>query len=397
MTDMTRCLRRVWSGLLALGLAALVHAQTSAPAGSPAQPVRPIGVVTRIDTAAKRLTLKTDAGHELAVELQATTTFVRVPPGEKDLKNATKIAISDVGVGDRILVRGKIAEDQKSIPATAVIVMTKADITKKQAADRAEWQRRGVSGTITALNPSSREVTISTRTPEGRKPLTLMLATNAELRRYAPDSVKFSDARPSTIDALKIGDEVRALGNKSEESARYTAEELVSGTFRNIAGLVLTVSPTENAVRITDLGTKKTLLVEINADSTLRRLSPMVAQMMALRLRGGGMGSSRPGGPNEPGPASVVSAAGFGPGGGMRGQSGPADMQQILERMPAVALSELKAGDAIIVASTVGTDPGKVTAITLLAGVEPLLTAAPDGGQQMNLGTWNFEMNMNIP
>jgi hypothetical protein len=366
-------------------------------------------VVTTIDAVAKRLALKTDAGPELTVELQATTTFVRVPPGEKDLKNATKIALSDVGVGDRILVRGKIADDQKSIPATAVIVMTKADITKKQAADRAEWQRRGVSGTITALNPSSREVTISTRTPEGRKPLTVTLQTNAELRRYAPDSVKFSDARPSTFDALKIGDEVRALGNKSEDNARYIAEELVSGTFRNIAGLVLTVSPTENVVRITDLGTKKPLLVEINGDSSLRRLPPMVAQMMALRLRGGGMGSSRPGGPNGPGPAAVVSAsgpgargpnggaAGFGPGGGMRGQNGPTDMQQILERMPAVALSDLKAGDAIIVASTVGVDPAKVMAITLIAGVEPLLTAAPDGGQQMNLGTWNFEMNMNIP
>jgi hypothetical protein len=81
----------------------------------------------------------------------------------------------------------------------------------------------------------------------------------------------------------------------------------------------------------------------------------------------------------------------------MRGTGGPTDISQMLERMPPVGLADLKRGDAIIVASTIGVDPMQVTAITVLAGVEPLLTAAPGGGQQMNLGPWNFEMNMNLP
>lgn len=408
------CCVRGW--LLTLALAAAGHAQTAAPSGS--QTVRPIGAVTSMDVAAHRITLKTDAGPELAVLLQDATTFLRVPPGEKDLKNSTRIALADVGVGDRILVRGKLSDDHKSIQATAVIVMTKADIAKKHEADRAEWQRRGVSGTITALNVAAKQITISTRTPEGRKPLTLALAVNAELRRYAPDSVRFSDAKISAIDALKVGDEVRALGNKSEDGSRYTAEELVSGSFRNIAGIVMTASATENTIKITDLESKKPLVVRVNADSSLRRLPPMIAQMMALRLRGGGMGSggqvSPAGtGPERGGPGGGVVPArgparpdrmpagggpGDGPPGGMRRPGGGAqDISQLLERMPVLTLADLKSGDAIIVASTVGADPGQVTAITLLAGVEPLLTAAPGGGQQVNFGTWNFEMNMNMP
>jgi hypothetical protein len=77
----------------------------------------------------------------------------------------------------------------------------------------------------------------------------------------------------------------------------------------------------------------------------------------------------------------------------MRSRGG--DMQQMLEHMPAIKLEDLKAGDAIIVSSTEGTDPGQVTAITLVAGVEPILTAAPGGSQRARmLGSWNLDMDM---
>lgn len=71
------------------------------------------------------------------------------------------------------------------------------------------------------------------------------------------------------------------------------------------------------------------------------------------------------------------------------------DMQQMLERMPVLTLAELKAGDALIIASTAGNDAGQVTAITLLAGVEPILTATPAGNRQVLMGSWNLDMNPN--
>lgn len=405
---------------VALSVVAIGQAQTSAPAGETSQAVRPLGVVMAIDATRKQITLKTDAGPQLTIIFEDATAFLRVLPGEKGLKNATKIAFGDVAVGDRVLARGRLADDQKSIAAASVIVMSKVDIAKKQEADRAEWRRRGVGGVIKAINAEAKEVTITTPSREGTKSLAIELR-NSVLRRYAPDSVKFSDAKPSTFAELKLGDQVRALGNKSQDGARFSAEQLVSGSFRNIAGTVISVDPGEKTIKIRDLAAKKPLLVRINADSNLRKLPPFVAQMLALRMAGGGPGGAPGGGGPGRGPeggpdlrsgrgegpaqdrpqrglAGRGAPAAGGPGGsaGMPGRQGAPDMQQMLDRMPAVTLDDLKPGDAIMVASTVGADPGEVTAITLLAGVEPLLTAAPGGGQQMTLGSWNLDLNMNM-
>ena len=60
-----------------------------------------------------------------------------------------------------------------------------------------------------------------------------------------------------------------------------------------------------------------------------------------------------------------------------------------LEQMPALAFAELKRGEAVIILSTAGADPSHVTAIVLVAGVEPLLSSAPADQPQIG-GVWNF-------
>ena len=65
------------------------------------------------------------------------------------------------------------------------------------------------------------------------------------------------------------------------------------------------------------------------------------------------------------------------------------DVAQMLERLPAMTITELKPGDAIMVSTTQGSDDGRVTAITLLAGVEPLLTASPAATRDIMSG-WNL-------
>ena len=59
----------------------------------------------------------------------------------------------------------------------------------------------------------------------------------------------------------------------------------------------------------------------------------------------------------------------------------------MISRAPAIKLSDLQKGDAIILVSTQGTS--EVTAITLLAGVEPLLQASAST-QSMLLSGWNM-------
>ena len=128
-------------------------AQTTTPATPAQQPGDPgitangaMGEVKVIDAAGRQLIVRTDAGSLVTVSLSDKTIYMRVAPGEKTLTNAAKIAFTDVGEGDRVWARGKVADDHKSVPAAALIVMNKADIAKKQEAERAEWKRRGFWG-----------------------------------------------------------------------------------------------------------------------------------------------------------------------------------------------------------------------------------------------------------
>lgn len=73
------------------------------------------------------------------------------------------------------------------------------------------------------------------------------------------------------------------------------------------------------------------------------------------------------------------------------GARGNFDLHDTLEKLPPVQISELKAGDALIVTSTREANSSKVTAITLVAGVEPILASAPRSAGQVNLGAWSFD------
>ena len=65
-------------------------------------------------------------------------------------------------------------------------------------------------------------------------------------------------------------------------------------------------------------------------------------------------------------------------------------MQQMLSRVPAASFAELQKGDAVMIVSTEGAGSSGVTAITLVAGVEPILQASPNG-PAMILPPWSLD------
>ncbi len=364
-----------------------------AQAGDPAiTPNGAIGEVKVIDSPAKQLIIKTDAGSLVTVALGDKTVFMRLAPGEKTLTNAAKITFTEVGEGDRVWARGKVADDHKSVPATALIVMNKVDIAKKQEEERAEWKKRGVLGIITALKPETKEITISSRSMAGQQALIVPVSDKVEMRRYAPDSIKFADAKAAKFDELKVGDQVRALGDKSADGTAFTAEKVVTGSFRMVSGVVTAVDAATGEVKINDSQTKQPLTIVVKQDAVLRKFPPaneMMGMMMAMG-RGGSGGPGAAGaptggqaapagqGPNRPqtggatgGPGGGPGAAG-GPGGRMGG--GGMNVQDMIERLPVIAVADVKVGDTIIVSSTQGADPTRLTAISLISGADTLLT-----------------------
>ena len=383
--------------------AALSFSQQAAPGAQPANPSpiqQALGSIKTVNDSG--ITLAADSGEEFKVSLPDTAKILRVAPGQKDLKSATPLQKSDLQVGDRILVRGRAAGDPHSLTAAAVIVMKQSDVAAKQENDRSDWQKRGVGGLVTAVDSSTGTITISQTSFTGTKSVTIHTTKSTILRRYSPNSVKFDDAKVAPIDQIKSGDQLRARGSKNADGTEIAADEVVSGTFRNLAGTITAVDPAAGTLALKDLLSKQSVTVKVSSDSQLRKLPPEFAQRIAMRLKaaaaGGipGAGMAAAGGgaalAQGQGEGGNRAAAGGGfPGGGMGGRAGgPPDIQQILARMPAASLNDLQKGDAVMIVSTQPNETGEVKAITLLSGVEALLTASPSATQAMMLSPWSL-------
>ncbi len=335
----------------------------------------------------------------MTVQVQDATKLVRIAPGQKDLKDATPIQLTDVQPGDRILVRGKPADDGKSVIANSVIVMKKADITEKQSREREEWQKRGFGGLVNSVDAASSTISVTVPSQGEKKTVAVHLSKDTILRRYAMDSVKFDDAKPAPLDQIKPGDQLRARGTRSADGTELTAIEIVSGTFRNIAGTISTIDTSAGTITVQDLGAKKPITVRITPESQLRKLPPPMAQRIAARLKGSSADAQPPaaaqGGAGSAASADQSPKLGGPPSGGSGGMGrsgggGTADLQQMINRMPAAALADLQKGDAVMIVATEGGANGQSTVITLLGGVEPILEASPKSSASTILSPWSL-------
>lgn len=376
----TQCV--IWVLTLAVTLVAPgMQAQTPAPQAQPggAATARNVGTVKSIS--GQTLVLKSDSGPDVNVSLSDGTRIVRLAPGQTDLKSATPMTAGEIQVGDRVLVRGKPGENDAFV-ATTIVVMKQADVAQKQQHDREDWQKRGAGGIVSAIDPASGTLTVSV-TPTVS--VAVKTSKDTSFLRYAPNSIKFADAQKSAFDQIKTGDQLRARGERSADGKEIAAEEIISGSFRNIAGTITAVDASNNAITVKDILAKKTVVVKFNADSQLRKLAQPMAQRLAFFLKA----SAQPGqggapGAGQPGGGGAAAGAGARPGGG-------ADFQQILSRIPSVKLEELQKEDAVMIVAMPGTGGNEVTAVTLLGGVEPILTASPDGMSAAALFSgWNL-------
>jgi hypothetical protein len=367
------------------------------------------------------LVLTSDAGVELNVDVRDSTKIVRIAPGQKDLKDAQPIALTDLQVGDRILVRGKAGDDNKTFSATSIIAMKKADIAEKQSHERDEWQKSGVGGLVNNVDAAAGLIRITTPSLREKKTVAVHLTKDTVLRRYAPGSVKFDDAKPAPLGEIRPGDQLRARGEKNADGSELTAQEIVSGSFRNISGMISSLDNAQSAITVHDLATKKNVTIKITSDSQLRKLPAPLAQRIAQRLNGsagangGGNGdqaatgqtaSSRSGAvtptAKEPAGGAGQTAGGAAADGRQRdfgergrgtgtgaGGGGAMDLQQLISRMPASTIADLQKGDAVMLVGTEASGDA-VTAITLLAGVEPILQSSPNGGASSILSPWSL-------
>ena len=177
---------------VAVSLAAtmLAQAQPAAPAS-----LRVSGTVTAVDAASQHLSMKSDKGEEMTVDTTERTVVLRIPPGETDVKKASKIAVSDLAAGDRIVAVSKTPIDgqgrgRQLHPGDEQGGCGQGTGKRSGRLEEARHHRErhgdrrgGQDGDVES----------------GIRTLTVKMSDKTEYHRYSLDSARFSDASPSAF------------------------------------------------------------------------------------------------------------------------------------------------------------------------------------------------------
>jgi len=295
-----------------------------------------LGTVTDFRVNALEMALKLDDGKTEWVKFSAATEVMLAAPGEKDLTHAQPARVADIARDDRVMVSfvDGMAE------ARRIVVVAATAIARRNAAERLDWEKRGMTGVVAARDEE--QITLENRTPQGAQRITVAVTHKTAIRRYAPDSVKFADAEPAKISQIAVGDQIRVRGDKNEDGSRITADNVVFGTFLTTLGTVSEVNHEKGELKIVDLTSKKPMVVRLTADTRVKKM-PEMRQMPAGH-----------------------------------GESQAVNMAQVLQQLPAGSVDDLKAGTSVVVTSTRGAKPDRVTGIMVIANVDALIKMAQE-------------------
>jgi hypothetical protein len=349
------------TALILVGCVGIAQSQTStansvSKTESQSSLKRVLGEVSRVDSGHNQLTVKTTTG-EVTLQVDGKTIYRRVPPGETTLDKAVSISLSEVTTGDKVLARGPQVES--SVLVRELVVIANKDLAEKRRHDREEWIKRGVTGVVTSLDPEKKEFTVRVRVSEGERPIVMTGGEKVAFRRYSGESIRYSDSRPSSFADLKVGDQLRALGESAADGTHFTPEEVIFGTFRTVVGKITSVNATSGEVAVNNVQNNQAMQILVSKDSSMRRLSPEISKQLVQRaLRG----------------TAAPSA-------------GEASTQKLIDSLPQATIAELKPGDAVLVSTTIGDSPNRATAIVFTVGADELakLFAQPAGRRKLNL------------
>lgn len=354
-------------GVAAQSALASPHPAPQAASPSQGSSISFLGTVQSIS--GTELSVKNSSGALMQVEVGQDARVLRIEPGEKSLQSAVKIPLSSIAVGDRVLARGTTSSGGKQLQASLLVAIKQSDILEKQAQEREDWEKHGVGGLVASVDSAAGTVTLKR---SGKPPLVIQTSSATVLRRYAPGSFQFDQAKPAPISSIKPGDELRARGAPVEGSNgdRFAAVEIVSGTFRNIAGPIVSVDPSASRLTVIDIASKHPVTVEVTPSTQVKKLNASVAGEIAADLR---RASAKK---KKKAPQSQQSQPGF-------------DPHALLSQAPAVPLSSFTKGeDVMMVATEAGN--GAATAVTVVGGVKPMLDASAAGSQAILSSAWNL-------
>lgn len=309
--------------------------------GNPSTVTNIFGKVSQIKTDIKQIQVSTQAGENITVSVDDQSEFKRVPAGETTLQNAAAIGFSEIALGDNTFVRG-LSTGKSAVLARQIVVITGSDIAKRKEQKLEDWKKRGVSGIVKNVDVAANKISIELK-GEGSKPLEIVSGSKTSFQRYQINARSMEDYQPGGLETVKAGDQIRALGNISADGLRYDAEEIFTGSFKVINGKVKSTNPEAGEFTIVDSKSNKTITVAVNKNSNFKRLT---AESIA-KYQGADA--------NSPGNAPKV-----------------INLTRMLESASRIAVSDIKEGEALVIATASDPETGNVIGLTIVSGVELL-------------------------
>jgi hypothetical protein len=310
-----------------------------------AQTTSVVGTISAFKAEVAEIELKPDKGAAVSYKVTGDTVAQQVAPGVTDLKGARTIRITELHLGDRVMATTEAGTKN----LRRIVVMSLSDLARRDEADRADWAARGVSGIVASKTADG--MTLKMQSMTGMIQTVLKVDGKTRYRRYAPDSVRFADAKNSNLAEVAVGAQVKARGVKGADGV-VAAEEIVFGNFTTRAGTITSVDAAGQDVTVKEVGHGKPLVIRVTADSQVKR---MLDRQAMVDMMHGAQAKTDAEHPQAP-PMMTLA--------------------EMLERLPAVKVADLKVGDIVIVSSTRGANPDEVTAISMLANAEMLLQVA---------------------
>ena len=324
--------------------AMLAVAIAAAAAALPAEQRSVLGTVTEFRVNTLQIVVKADSGAAQALSIGPDTEVLRVPPGETTLEHATPSRLVDIALGDRVLATFVDGMTE----ARRIVVVSLGDIARRNEAERADWQKRGVSGIVTACNGD--EITIALRTAKAGQTVVVDVSPKTKVRRYAEGSVNFTAAVPADLSEVAAGDQIQVRGDKGAGGSRIAAQDIVFGTFVTKLGSITAVHPESHEIEIAEAADGHAWRVRITAGSQLKTL-PDMRSILSVAAAGGHVEGSSPHPP---------------------GMSKDFDFVKMLQSLPAAHMDDLKAGGGVLVNSA-QSKSGELTAILLLVNADALV------------------------
>lgn len=299
-----------------------------------------VGEVKKIDSAKSEITLNTGKGEEYLVKFTSKTTFKQIPPGVKNLDTAKTISSSEISVGDRLLAAGNVVAESKTVEAFQIIVISNRDLSKAAEEVSEQWKTNGIVGEIVSVDLTNKSSVAKIRENGNNNQVTLHFTETVNIKKYSNDSVNYQDAVPIKLEDVKKDDLFRALVEKKEDGS-YIIKNALIGTFRLLLGTITEINENSREIKINELVSGQAMTVVFNKNTYSRVLTKALAGEINDTLNN-----------------KKVSQGNMG--------------QQVKE-MPEIDFSKLKVGDMVMLNTISEEKAPKIAALTLLAGVEPIL------------------------